>query len=367
MLDRIKDAARQAKAEKQLQNLLKEAGIEADARITLRVEEGGLKATVILSPDTSLEEDQAKQLEVKMADLENIKTATLVRTAHHKGGQAPSPAPRQGHDNPLSLPGLQKKPSEKTPEKIRPGGAACVIAVASGKGGVGKSTVAARLALALAARGDQVGLLDLDIYGPSLPTMFDLEGVKPKVEEGELIPLKAGPLSLMSIGFLVKEENALAWRGLMVMGAARQLLAEVRWPPLDYLIIDTPPGTGDAHITLMQRTVIDGAVIVTTPSPLALADVRRGATLFRKMKTPILGLVENMDALPDGTRPFGEGLGDEHLAELQLSKLVSIPLDPKYGPLLGRTPDLPTQGPFTELVQKIDHQLEQLDLQRKPL
>lgn len=213
--------------------------------------------------------------------------------------------------------------------------------MASGKGGVGKSTVAAQLALALSRRGDTVGLLDLDIHGPSLPVMFDLEGLRPEVVDGQIMPLSAAGLQLMSIGFLVSEEQALAWRGPMVMGAARQLLDEVRWPALDWLVIDTPPGTGDTHLTLLQRTRIDGAIIVTTPSVLALADVRRGAALFRRMEVPILGLVENMALLPDGGPLFGPPLDDAQLQQLDLQSLARLALDPLLGQPIGReAPDV---------------------------
>ena len=210
-----------------------------------------------------------------------------------------------------------------------------MIAIASGKGGVGKSTVTAHLALALAAQGQRVGILDLDIYGPSVPTLFGQEGARLQTADGQILPLQAAGLSLVSIGFLVDPEKSVAWRGPMVMGAAKQLLTEVAWPPLDYLLIDTPPGTGDAHLTLLQRTVLDGAVIVTTPSPLALADVRRGASLFKKMGVPILGLIENMSALPDGTQLFGPLLTDDQLGALDLTRLAAIPADPGLATPIG--------------------------------
>src|SRR5262249_36780468 len=155
-----------------------------------------------------------------------------------------------------------------------------VIAIASGKGGVGKSTVAANLAVALSQRGRSVGLMDADIYGPSLPTLFGLKG-RPKIQDGLIVPEQAFGVKAMSIGLIVDADKALAWRGPMVMTAVRQLMTDVDWGNLDILVIDTPPGTGDAQITLGQSKKLTGAVIVSTPQHLALADVKRGVELFR--------------------------------------------------------------------------------------
>ncbi len=170
-----------------------------------------------------------------------------------------------------------------------------LIAVASGKGGVGKSTVAVNFALALRAEGARVGLLDADIYGPSQPRMLGLTGRRPETRDGKLLePLVAHGIEAMSIGFLVDEQQPMAWRGPMVTSALNQLLTQTRWGDLDYLIVDMPPGTGDIQLTLAQRVPVSGAVIVTTPQDIALADARKGLEMFQKVHVPVLGVVENM-------------------------------------------------------------------------
>jgi ATP-binding protein involved in chromosome partitioning len=170
-----------------------------------------------------------------------------------------------------------------------------VIAVASGKGGVGKSTVAANLALALAAQGARVGLLDADVYGPSLPRMMGLQGQRPTTTDGRTLdPPRGHGLPVMSIGFLVDADQPMAWRGPMATQALAQMLADTRWGDLDYLVVDMPPGTGDIQLTLTQRVPVSGAVIVTTPQEIALLDARKGLQMFRKVGVPVLGIVENM-------------------------------------------------------------------------
>ncbi len=174
-------------------------------------------------------------------------------------------------------------------------GVANIIAVASGKGGVGKSTVAVNLALALAREGARVGVLDADIYGPSQPRMLGLQGMRPETRDGKTIdPLEAHGLKAMSIGFLVDEEQPMAWRGPMVTSALNQLLGQTNWGELDYLVVDMPPGTGDIQLTLSQKVPVAGAVIVTTPQDIALSDARKGLEMFQKVNVPVLGVVENM-------------------------------------------------------------------------
>jgi ATP-binding protein involved in chromosome partitioning len=207
-----------------------------------------------------------------------------------------------------------------------------VIAVASGKGGVGKSTTAANLALALAGEGLRVGVLDADIYGPSMPRLFGLTG-KPEVTEGRIIqPLEAHGLKIMSMGFLVSEQTAMVWRGPMVAGAVHQMLREVAWEPLDVLVVDMPPGTGDAQLTLAQSVALSGAVIVSTPQDLALIDARRGVEMFRKVDAPILGIIENMSSFtcPNcGTRHdiFGHGGARKEAVRIGIPFLGEIPLE----------------------------------------
>ena len=215
----------------------------------------------------------------------------------------------------------------------RPAHVRRVLAVASGKGGVGKSTVAVNLACALAAqtragRGLRVGMLDADVYGPSLPTMLGLSG-KPDYEDGALIPHEAWGLKAMSVGLLTGANDAMIWRGPMASQALTQMLTQTRWgteaEPMDVLVVDLPPGTGDVQLTLVQKTPLDGAVIVSTPQEVALADARRAYTLFRKVEAPVLGLIENMSGSVFGTggaKAEAERLGIAFLGDLPLSQAL---------------------------------------------
>ncbi len=207
-----------------------------------------------------------------------------------------------------------------------------IIAVASGKGGVGKSTTAVNLALALAAEGARVGILDADIYGPSQPMMMGIEG-RPESEDGQTMePLENYGVQVMSIGFLVNQDEAMIWRGPMATQALEQLLRQTNWKDLDYLIVDMPPGTGDIQLTLSQRVPMTGAVIVTTPQDIALLDARKGVAMFEKVGVPILGVVENM-AVHVCTQCghvehiFGEGGGQRYAAEKGLDYLGALPLN----------------------------------------
>jgi ATP-binding protein involved in chromosome partitioning len=205
------------------------------------------------------------------------------------------------------------------------------IAIASGKGGVGKSTVAVNISVALANVGAKVGLLDADIYGPNVPTMMGVNQLPPAKNE-KLIPAEAHGIKLMSIGFLVPEGQPLIWRGPMLHSAIRQFITNVEWGELDYLIIDLPPGTGDAQLSLAQSIPLSGGVIVTLPQKVSLEDARRGLEMFRSMNVPILGVVENMSflTLPDGSHldVFGQGGGEQLAAETNADFMGSVPMDP---------------------------------------
>ena len=210
--------------------------------------------------------------------------------------------------------------SVQRPLKPLPG-VSNIVAVASGKGGVGKSTVAANLALAWAAGGARVGILDADIYGPSQPIMLGLQGQRPSAPDGKhLLPLEAHGIKVMSIGFLVDPAQAVVWRGPMVTQALTQLLGDTSWGELDYLVVDMPPGTGDIQLTLAQRVPVSGALIVTTPQDIALADARKGLAMFEKVAVPVLGIVENMSLhvctnCGHVEHIFGEGGGARMAAE----------------------------------------------------
>jgi ATP-binding protein involved in chromosome partitioning len=211
-----------------------------------------------------------------------------------------------------------------------PEGVARVIAVASGKGGVGKSTVAVNLALAFSRAGLKVGLLDADVYGPSIPTMLGVDA-EPVFEDGKLMPINAHGLKVMSIGFLVDEGSAMIWRGPMASSAVRQMIHDVRWGELDVLVVDLPPGTGDIQLTLIQKLKLDGAVIVSTPNEIALIDARRAAAMFAKTGTPVLGVVENMAWFEDASGArlpiFGEGGARREAEALGVPLLAEVPID----------------------------------------
>ncbi len=207
-----------------------------------------------------------------------------------------------------------------------------IIAVASGKGGVGKSTTAVNLALALAAEGASVGILDADIYGPSLPRMLGIQG-RPESQDGQRMdPLENHGLQAMSIGFLIEEDTPMIWRGPMVTQALEQLLRETRWSGLDYLVVDLPPGTGDVQLTLAQKIPVSGAVIVTTPQDIALLDARKGLKMFEKVEVPVLGIVENMSIhicskCGHEEHIFGEGGGERMAKDFGVEMLGALPLD----------------------------------------
>ena len=280
-------------------------------------------------------------------------------TANHDAS-----APRSGgHENPM---GIQKKARIAEAADSLPG-VRNIIVVASGKGGVGKSTIAANLAVAFARKGLSTGLLDADIYGPSLPTLFGLKD-RPTVREGKVIPIDAFGVRAMSIGLLVDQNKALAWRGPMVMGATRQLMNDVDWGPLDVMVIDTPPGTGDVHLTLAQSKKLTGAVIVSTPQEMALADVRRGVELFRTMKVPIYGVIENMAwiELPGGGKQyvFGEGGAERAAKELGAPFLGAVPLyqdlreaSDAGAPLVASAPDSPAAKAISALADRLIEKL----------
>jgi ATP-binding protein involved in chromosome partitioning len=241
-----------------------------------------------------------------------------------------------------------------------------VIAVASGKGGVGKSTVAVNLAVALAGGGAKVGLLDADIYGPSIPLMMGVDE-KPDLDPSgrALLPFVRFGVSFMSLGFLVEKDTAVIWRGPMVMKAVEQLLRDVAWGDLDVLVVDMPPGTGDAQLTLSQKVRLSGAVIVTTPQDVALADASKGVAMFRKVGVPVLGIVENMSSFScphcgGRTDIFGHGGGRSEALRLDVPFLGEIDLDPAIRdggdsgrPLVDGSPNSPRADAFRAIARKV--------------
>ncbi len=240
-----------------------------------------------------------------------------------------------------------------------------IVAVASGKGGVGKSTVAVNLALAWAAQGARVGVLDADIYGPSQPLMLGLTGQRPSAPDGKHIkPLSAHGLVAMSIGFLIDPDQPMVWRGPMVTQALTQLLGDTQWGELDYLVVDMPPGTGDIQLTLAQRVPVAGAVIVTTPQDIALADARKGLTMFEKVAVPVLGIVENMSIhicsnCGHAEHIFGAGGGARMAAQAGVRLLGELPLDARIRedadggrPTVVAEPDSPRARLYLEMARR---------------
>jgi ATP-binding protein involved in chromosome partitioning len=254
-----------------------------------------------------------------------------------------------------------------------------VVAVASGKGGVGKSTVSVNLALALAQTGAEVGLLDADIYGPSIPLMLGVSGQPEITPDRKIVPKQSFGLHLMSIGFLTGEDAPVIWRGPMVHGVVKQFLSDVRWGALDYLIIDLPPGTGDAALTLCQSAPLAGAVIVTTPQEVSLIDARKGLKMFERVNVPVLGIAENMSyfVCPRcDTRHsiFGEGGGERAAQELGVSLLARIPLQPDVvesgdagKPTVVSHPDSPAAEALRDLAGAVVRKLARLTAEAPPI
>ncbi len=252
-----------------------------------------------------------------------------------------------------------------------------IIAVASGKGGVGKSTISANLALSLARAGASVGLMDADVYGPSMGLMLGASGRPTMADEKTLIPIDAQGIRLMSMAFLAGDDTPVIWRGPMVHGLIQQFLANVAWGDLDYLVIDLPPGTGDAQLTLTQLAPLSGSVIVTTPQEVSLIDARKGLRMFQQVKVPVLGVVENMSYFIDPgsgnrTEIFGHGGGRRTADELSIPFLGEVPIDPEVArggddgmPIVRRNPESPAARAIATIAEKVSAQLAELAIQSR--
>lgn len=298
-------------SEQEIQEAL--IGISPSLNAQVQVSESG-DVIVMIAVDPkqgTAMEGLRQEVERIVSDMEGVHNVTAVLTAE----KAPEPA---GRKKPQVIEGLLPQVKQ-------------LIAVASGKGGVGKSTVTSNLAVALAARGMKVGLLDADIYGPSQPRMMGLEGQKPGGTEGKIDPLEAHGVKVMSIGFMIDQNAPLIWRGPMVQSALVQLMRDVDWGELDILLIDMPPGTGDAQLTMAQKVPLSGAIIVSTPQDIALLDARKGIEMFRKVNVPILGMVENMSTYVCSScghedHIFGHGGAREEAERLDVPFLGAVPL-----------------------------------------
>ncbi|EPE99367.1 iron-sulfur cluster carrier protein ApbC [Rhizobium grahamii] len=322
--------------------------------------------------------ENAKELEpLRLAaervikEMPGVKGALVALTADKKAGAGSAPVsrpqPQAGHEHHGHAHAPQQQPRAG---KLGVPGIGSIIAVASGKGGVGKSTTAVNLALGLQANGLRVGILDADIYGPSMPRLLKISG-RPTQIDGRIInPMENYGLKVMSMGFLVDEETAMIWRGPMVQSALMQMLREVAWGELDVLVVDMPPGTGDAQLTMAQQVPLAGAVIVSTPQDLALVDARKGLNMFKKVEVPVLGIVENMSYFiaPDtGTRYdiFGHGGARKEAERIGVPFLGEVPLTMNIRetsdagtPLVATEPNGIVAGIYREIAAKVWQQLD---------
>ncbi len=314
------------------------------------------------------------EAEAAVRAIPGVTMAMVALTAERKpGAAAAAPAPRPTHSHgvpPVAAHRPPQSPASPMSKQSEIPGVSAVIAVASGKGGVGKSTTALNLALGLRDLGLRVGLLDADIYGPSVPRLTGIREKPQLNNDKKMIPIMRFGLAIMSIGFLVDEDTAMIWRGPMVMSAITQMLRDVVWGTLDVLVVDMPPGTGDAQLTLAQNVPLKGAVIVSTPQDLSLIDARRGLAMFKKVNVPVLGIVENMSYFQCphcGTRSdiFGHG-GARHEAErLGVPFLGEIPLHMSIRatsdagtPVVASEPDGPHAAIYRAIGAKVREQLQ---------
>lgn len=306
--------------------------------------DGKVRLTLLLAP----EDDATLVRDVRQA-IERLEGVADVRVDVRDPAQSePTPArraPNPAMSQPMApasggmgraLPVMEAAPQKappKVPEPVAYPHLGRVIAVSSGKGGVGKSTVAVNLAIALAKAGKRVGIMDADIYGPNLPLMLGVDA-PPAVRDEKIIPLEAHGVKVISLGFLIEKEQPAIWRGPIVMKIITQFLRDVQWGELDYFLVDMPPGTGDAQLSLVQATPVHGAVIVTTPQQVAVGDALRGVKMFERTGVPVLGIVENMSWFenPETGKPialFGSGGGERLATECGLPLLGQIPIDPR--------------------------------------
>ncbi|MDB5477867.1 MAG: putative mrp protein [Alphaproteobacteria bacterium] len=291
--------------------------IDPDMISGLVMQDGNVLVTLDIDPARHVEMEQAAaKAKMTLERLKGIKQAQIILTAEKTPARADAPP----------IPKLPEQTREIAPQVKH------IIAVASGKGGVGKSTVAVNLAIALQQTGLSVGLLDADVYGPSVPMLLGLRDKKPESRDDYLLPLEAHGLKIMSMGFMVKEETPMVWRGPMVQSALLQMLRDVRWGALDVLVIDMPPGTGDTQLTIAQRVKLAGAVIVSTPQDIALLDTVKGVQMFQKVSVPILGIIENMSYFScphcgENADIFGQHGARTRAAEMNVRFLGEIPLN----------------------------------------
>lgn len=334
------------------------------AKAVTIAEDGVVSFVVEVDPARGAEAEPLRAAaQAAVEALDGVTRVTAILTAH---SSEPTPSRRSTPAGPppdLALGGQRRAPKEPADKRIP--GVSSIIAIASGKGGVGKSTVSANLAVALAAAGRRVGLLDADVYGPSQPRMMGISG-RPSSPDGKtIIPLRNHGVTCMSIGFMVPEGEAVIWRGPMLIGALQQLLGQVQWGRLDVLLVDLPPGTGDVQLTLSQKAEVTGAIVVSTPQDIALLDARKALNMFEKTNTPVLGLIENMSThicsnCGHEEHIFGHGGAEKEAAALGLPFLGAIPLDMQIrlagdegAPIVAARPDTPQAGVFRDIAERL--------------
>lgn len=325
--------------------------IAADLVRALTVEGDSVKFVMEVDPAVAPQMEPVRAAAVAALNAAGIKDVSAILTAHASKG-APPDLKIGGHPKP-----------QAGPAKVA--GVKQIIAIASGKGGVGKSTVSANLATALAAEGKRVGLLDADVYGPSQPRMLGVSG-RPSSPDGKtIIPLRNHGVTLMSMGLMVAEDEAVVWRGPMLMGALQQMLGQVQWGELDVMLVDLPPGTGDVQLTLAQKTEVSGAVIVSTPQDIALLDARKALNMFSKTNIPILGMIENMStyicpSCGHEEHLFGHGGAKAEAEKTGMPFLGEIPLNlgireagDSGTPIVVSKPDSPQAQSFREIARNL--------------
>ncbi len=317
----------------------------------LNVEDGAVRFVLEIDPAQSERMEPVRaEAEARVKALDGVASVSALMTAHSAKAPPPNLKPKAKAEpqGPQMVPGVDR-----------------IVAVASGKGGVGKSTVSANLAVALAAEGRRVGLLDADVYGPSQPRMLGVSG-RPASPDGKtILPMRNHGVTMMSLGLMTNDDQAVVWRGPMLMGALQQMMLQVQWGALDVLIVDLPPGTGDVQLTLSQKFAVDGAIIVSTPQDVALLDARKGIDMFRQLKTPILGMIENMSTHicsncgheehlfgHGGVAKEAEKLGVPLLAEIPLHLDIRVAAD-GGAPIVASKPDSPQAAAFRELARTL--------------
>ena len=338
--------------------------VQAGMARAISVDDGGVVSFVIeVDPALGAQAEPLRAAaQAAVEALDGVTRVSAILTAHSSD---PTPSRRSTPAGPPPDLGIGKRRAPAEPADKRIPGVANIIAIASGKGGVGKSTVSANLAVALAAAGKRVGLLDADVYGPSQPRMMGISG-RPASPDGKtILPLRNHGVTCMSIGFMVPEGEAVIWRGPMLMGALQQLLGQVQWGRLDVMLVDLPPGTGDVQITLSQKAELTGAVVVSTPQDIALLDARKALDMFRKTGTPVLGMVENMSThicsnCGHEEHIFGHGGAENEAAALGIPFLGAIPLDLAIrtagdggAPIVASRPESPQAGAFRDIAEKL--------------